>query len=218
VIADIPGSPALCRYCRKSPKLPGANFSAEKKIRPRTAGRCGLNHVTEVASEFIFRRRGPPHLYTKIACTAKRNFDTSAKRLLQQNLPGADSCSSANWHFLGRDASCLAPSANPYLRLCFRDLETAVFGFPVVKAPLADPVLAAEIGRFHPGLVLLQDPNDLLFRMSRFIVWSFPRARLQFTLDQFKGATSQSTWVEYAVCCSFCSRIGWYLMEAVEPR
>jgi hypothetical protein len=25
----------------------------------------------------------------------------------------------------------------------------------------------------------------------RFIVWSFPRARLQFTLDQFKGATSR---------------------------
>jgi hypothetical protein len=45
-------------------------------------------------------------------------------------------------------------------------LETAVFGFPVVKAPPADPVLAAEIGRFHLGLVLLQDPNDLLFRMS----------------------------------------------------
>src|ERR1700738_1156413 len=54
----------------------------------------------------------------------------------------------------------------PLQPLCFRDLETAVFGFPVVKAPLADPVLAAEIGRFHPGLVLLQDPNDLLFRMS----------------------------------------------------
>ena len=28
----------------------------------------------------------------------------------------------------------------------------------------------------------------------RFIVWSFPRARLQFTLDQFKGATSHGIW------------------------
>jgi hypothetical protein len=27
-----------------------------KKIRPTTADRCGLNHVTEVASEFILRR------------------------------------------------------------------------------------------------------------------------------------------------------------------
>src|SRR4029077_4424037 len=54
----------------------------------------------------------------------------------------------------------------PLQPLCFRDPETAVFGFPVVKAPLTNPVLAAEIGRFHPGLVLLQDPNDLLFRIS----------------------------------------------------
>jgi hypothetical protein len=44
------------RYCCKSPKLPGANFLAVKKIRPPTADRCGLNDVTEVASEFIFRR------------------------------------------------------------------------------------------------------------------------------------------------------------------
>jgi hypothetical protein len=28
--------------------------------------------------------------------------------------------------------------------------------------------------------------------LLRFIVWSFPRARLQFTLDQFKGATSRA--------------------------
>jgi hypothetical protein len=28
----------------------------------------------------------------------------------------------------------------------------------------------------------------------RFIVWSFLKARLQFTLDQFKGATSASEW------------------------
>jgi hypothetical protein len=27
-----------------------------KKIRPTTADRCGPNHVTEVASEFIFRQ------------------------------------------------------------------------------------------------------------------------------------------------------------------
>jgi hypothetical protein len=27
--------------------------------------------------------------------------------------------------------------------------------------------------------------------LLRFIVWSFCKARLQFTLDQFKGATSR---------------------------
>src|SRR6478736_655715 len=55
-------------------------FSCCKKIRPTTADRCGLNHVTEVASEFIFRHCGPPHIYTKGACTAKRNFDHECKK------------------------------------------------------------------------------------------------------------------------------------------
>jgi hypothetical protein len=31
-------------------------FSCCKKIQPTTVDRCGLNHATEVASEFIFRR------------------------------------------------------------------------------------------------------------------------------------------------------------------
>jgi hypothetical protein len=31
-------------------------FSCCKKIRPTTADRCGPNHVTEAASEFIFRQ------------------------------------------------------------------------------------------------------------------------------------------------------------------
>jgi hypothetical protein len=44
------------RYCCKSPKLPGDNFPRHKSIRPTTAALCGLNHVTEVASEFIVRR------------------------------------------------------------------------------------------------------------------------------------------------------------------
>src|ERR1700732_4706062 len=55
-------------------------FSCCKKIRPTTADRCGPNHVTEVASEFIIRQRGPPHIYTKVACTAKRNFDHECKK------------------------------------------------------------------------------------------------------------------------------------------
>src|SRR5208283_1890210 len=33
-------------------------------------------------------------------------------------------------------------------------LKPAVLGFPVVEARLADPVLAAQIGRLYPGLVL----------------------------------------------------------------
>ncbi len=38
-------------------------------------------------------------------------------------------------------------------------------GFPVVKAGLADPVLAAQIGGLHRGFVLFQDRNDLLIRV-----------------------------------------------------
>jgi hypothetical protein len=50
------GVALACRYCCKSPKLPGANFPAVKKSDPRPPDRCGLNHLIEVASEFIFRR------------------------------------------------------------------------------------------------------------------------------------------------------------------
>src|SRR4030081_1580187 len=45
------------------------------------------------------------------------------------------------------------------------ELEPAVLGFPVVEGRLADPVLTAESSRLHPGLVLPQNRDDLLFRM-----------------------------------------------------
>ena len=59
----------------KSPKLPGANFPVVKNC-PMKAD--GLNHVTEAASEFT-----PPHIYTKVACTAKRNFDRKCKEIFE---------------------------------------------------------------------------------------------------------------------------------------
>jgi len=63
---------------------------------------------------------------------------------------------------------------------------------PIVECRIADSVLAAQIGRLHPGLVLLQDHNDLLFRVPFALhhLGPSPRPRLQFVLDQFKGATS----------------------------
>ena len=45
------------------------------------------------------------------------------------------------------------------------DLETAVLGLPVIKRLFADHLLAAQIGRLHSSLVLLQDRNDLFFQM-----------------------------------------------------
>ena len=68
-----------------------------------------------------------------------------------------------------------------------------VYGFPIVEASLTDPVFTAHIGSFYAGLVLLQDRNDLLFRvpLSLHRLVLSPRARLRFVLDQFKGATSR---------------------------
>ena len=42
IVAKVPNCPAPIFCCRK--------------IRPTTADRCGPNHITEVASEFIFRQ------------------------------------------------------------------------------------------------------------------------------------------------------------------
>jgi hypothetical protein len=38
--------------------------------------------------------------------------------------------------------------------------------------------------------------------LLRFIVWSFLKARLQFTLDQFNGATSGGNRITIASPCS----------------
>ena len=38
-----------------------------------------VTHIREVACEFNVRRRGPPHLYTKIASAARRIFDHQCK-------------------------------------------------------------------------------------------------------------------------------------------
>src|SRR5262249_9027708 len=82
----------------------------------------------------------------------------------------------------------------PLQPLSLGDLQPAVLGFPVVEGGFADPVFPAQIGRLHSGLVLLQDRNDLLFRMllSLHRLVLSPRARLRFASDQFKGATSPS--------------------------
>jgi hypothetical protein len=64
-------------------------------------------------------------------------------------------------------------------------LNFAVFGCPALKACSADLVLAAQVGRFHAGLVLFGNGNELFFRMGLRRLVPL-KARLQFTLDQFK--------------------------------
>jgi hypothetical protein len=79
-----------CRYCCKSPKLPGPKFLAVKKsylrppidVAPITLPRspASLSSGDEV-----------PHIFTRKSRVQPKEFlISSAKRLLQQNLPGGD--------------------------------------------------------------------------------------------------------------------------------
>src|SRR6516225_3033023 len=54
---------ALCRYCCKSPKLPGANFLAVKKIRPTTGDSCALIAVPR-SSASLSSGDEVPHIFT----------------------------------------------------------------------------------------------------------------------------------------------------------
>jgi hypothetical protein len=81
-----------CRYCCKSPKLPGANFPAARQSDPPPS--------IDIAT--IALPRSPvsissgdevPQIFTRKSRLQPREFlITSAKELLQQNLPIADSC------------------------------------------------------------------------------------------------------------------------------
>src|SRR5918996_509333 len=71
-------------------------------------------------------------------------------------------------------------------RLASDYAQTPVLGLPTVKGRAADPMLAANIGRLRPGLLLPQDRNDLLFRMPR----SLHRPVLPSRPD------SSSTWIK----------------------
>lgn len=67
----------------------------------------------------------------------------------------------------------LAPTALDYKKVLghefpdaleFGDPEASVFALPVVEGRLADTVLAAHVGDFHPGMGLLEDRRDLALR------------------------------------------------------
>jgi hypothetical protein len=81
---------AMCRYCCKSAKLPGAHFLAVKKSDRRPP--------VDVASITLPRPPASlssgdevPHIFTRKALVQPKEFlITSAKRLLQQNLPKPD--------------------------------------------------------------------------------------------------------------------------------
>src|ERR1700738_5484322 len=83
------------RYCCKSPKLPGANFSAVKKPDRRPPVDMASITLPRSPASLSSSDEGPPHLYTKVACTAKRNFDHECKKTFSTASvkSGGDQCS-----------------------------------------------------------------------------------------------------------------------------
>jgi hypothetical protein len=60
-------------------KVAGRLIFREITKQEAIADSYNLNRVTEVTCEFDVRRRGPPHLYTKVAPVARRIFDHQCK-------------------------------------------------------------------------------------------------------------------------------------------
>ena len=54
-----------------------------------------------------------------------------------------------------------------------RAFHPAVLGFPVVVGRFTDPVLATDVRCFHPGICLLENLHDLVFRKARFLHLEF---------------------------------------------
>ena len=57
-------------------------------------------------------------------------------------------------------------SSSVLSRLASETSMPAELGLPLVDAGVADAMLAAQIGDRNAGLVLLQNPDDLLFRKA----------------------------------------------------
>jgi hypothetical protein len=60
-------------------KVAGPQIFRKKTEREVITDSYNLNRITEVACEFVARRRGPSHLYTKAASTARRIFGHQCK-------------------------------------------------------------------------------------------------------------------------------------------
>jgi hypothetical protein len=62
--------------------------------------------------------------------------------------------------------------------LRFADIHPTKLRLPAIERCRADPMLTANIRCLHPGLVLLQYPDDLLFRETALL--HAPSSRLDF--------------------------------------
>ena len=62
----------------------------------------------------------------------------------------------------------------PFKALGLADIHTAISGFPFVERRIADAVPAAQISDGNPGLVLLQNADDLIFSEPAALhLWSY---------------------------------------------
>src|SRR5205823_12876550 len=78
-------------------------------------------------------------------------------------------------------------------RLASLNLEPTVLALPIVERRVAHAVLAAQLRDRHPGLLLLQDADDLILRVPRPLHPSVPlRSGLYLLLAEFSGSTSRS--------------------------
>src|SRR5262249_6616358 len=69
------------------------------------------------------------------------------------------------------------------------DLETSVFAFPFVKCRIAHAVPAAQLRHRRPCFLLLQDADDLFFRVPRPLHRPFPLGSgLYLLMAEFSGA------------------------------
>src|SRR5262245_51937928 len=78
---------ARCRYCCKSPKLPGANFPAVKKSDRRPPIDVASIKLPGSPASFSSDDEVPRIFAWKSPVQPKEILIASAKRLLQQNLP-----------------------------------------------------------------------------------------------------------------------------------
>ena len=90
---------ALCRYCCKSPKLPGNNFPAIRRS-DRRPPICVVSITLPKSPVSLSSGGEVPHIFTRKSRLQPGEFlISSAKRLLQQNLPCVDGSELARLFF-----------------------------------------------------------------------------------------------------------------------
>jgi hypothetical protein len=84
-----------CRYCCKSPKLPGDDFPAITRTNRRPP-LCVVSITLPRSPVSLSSGDEVPHIFTRKSRLQPGEFlISSAKRLLQQYLPKTDSCTAA---------------------------------------------------------------------------------------------------------------------------